>query len=129
MAIPARTADITGEGPLASGTVSELQQELRDLLCLAAAGDHIRWVLAGEGTAELARWLHEAAGQSRRSKRDVKRGPASAHTVRLRCQSQSTANPAGFHHTIAIWHSPVRMCSRQRAPACALPAKRTTRRR
>ena len=65
MAITARAAEITREGPLASGTTGELQQELRDLLCLAVAGDHIRWVLAGEGTAELAGWLHEAAGQWR----------------------------------------------------------------
>ena len=70
MAITAQTAEITREGPLASGTAGDLQQELRDLLCLAVAGDHIRWVLAGEetageGTAELARWLREAAGQWR----------------------------------------------------------------
>lgn len=65
MAITARTAEITREGPLASGTTGELQQELRDLLCLAVAGDHIRWVLAGEGTAELAGWLNEATGQWR----------------------------------------------------------------
>lgn len=43
----------------------DLQQELRDLLCLAVAGDHIRWVLAGEETAELAGWLREAAAQWR----------------------------------------------------------------
>ncbi len=54
MAITARAAEITREGPLACGTTGELQQELRDLLCLAVAGDLIRWVLAGEGTAELA---------------------------------------------------------------------------
>ncbi len=65
MAITARAAEITWEGPAASGNTGELQQELRDLLCLAVAGDHIRWVLAGQGTAELARWLYEAAGQWR----------------------------------------------------------------
>ena len=26
---------------------SELQDELRDLLCLAVVGDHVRWVLWG----------------------------------------------------------------------------------
>lgn len=38
----------------------ELQRELRDLLCLAVDGDHTRWVLSGEGTAELTEWLSEA---------------------------------------------------------------------
>ena len=65
MAITARAAEIARKGPLAGGAAGELQQELRDLLCLAVAGDHIRWVLAGEGTAELASWLREATGQWR----------------------------------------------------------------
>lgn len=43
----------------------ELQQELRDLLCLAVAGDHTRWVLSGEGTAELTEWLREAIAEWR----------------------------------------------------------------
>lgn len=43
----------------------ELQQELRDLLCLAVAGDHTRWVLSGEGTAELTGWLGEAIAEWR----------------------------------------------------------------
>ncbi len=39
---------------------ADLQAELRDLLSLAVVGDHVRWVLTGEGTAELAAWLAEA---------------------------------------------------------------------
>jgi hypothetical protein len=34
--------------------IEELQCQLRDLLCLAVVGDHIRWVLAGDETTELA---------------------------------------------------------------------------
>jgi starvation-inducible DNA-binding protein len=37
-----------------------LQDELRDLLSLAVAGDHVRWVLVDDGAAELANWLAEA---------------------------------------------------------------------
>jgi starvation-inducible DNA-binding protein len=37
-----------------------LQEELRDLLSLAVAGDHVRWVLVDDGAAELADWLAEA---------------------------------------------------------------------
>lgn len=51
--------------PGRAGAADELQEELRDLLCLAVAGDHIRWVLAGEGTAELAGWLRGAVAQWR----------------------------------------------------------------
>jgi starvation-inducible DNA-binding protein len=43
----------------------ELQAELRDLLCLAVVGDHLRWVLAGDEAAELADWLGEATAQWR----------------------------------------------------------------
>jgi hypothetical protein len=43
---------------------NELQRQLRDLICLAVAGDHVRWVLTGD--AELGAWLAEAAGQWRR---------------------------------------------------------------
>jgi starvation-inducible DNA-binding protein len=38
---------------------AELQEQLRDLLCLAVVGDHIRWVLLGD-TGELAAWLADA---------------------------------------------------------------------
>jgi starvation-inducible DNA-binding protein len=38
-----------------------LQGQLRDLLCLAVVADHVRWVLTGEGTAELAGRLTVAA--------------------------------------------------------------------
>lgn len=51
--------------PDRAAAAGELQEELRDLLCLAVAGDHIRWVLAGEGTAELAGWPREAVAQWR----------------------------------------------------------------
>jgi starvation-inducible DNA-binding protein len=38
----------------------ELQKELRDLLCLAIVGDHVRWVVTGDEAAELAEWLTAA---------------------------------------------------------------------
>jgi DNA-binding ferritin-like protein len=38
----------------------ELQAQLRDLLCLAVVGDHVRWVLTGDETAGLADWLTAA---------------------------------------------------------------------
>jgi hypothetical protein len=37
----------------------DLQGELRELLCLAALGDHVRWVLT-EDDGSLAGWLAEA---------------------------------------------------------------------
>jgi hypothetical protein len=40
--------------------VRELQGQLRDLLCLAVVGDHVRWVLAGDGCEALADWLAES---------------------------------------------------------------------
>jgi starvation-inducible DNA-binding protein len=43
----------------------ELQEELRDLLALAVAGDHLRWVLVGDGAEDLADWLADAALQWR----------------------------------------------------------------
>jgi starvation-inducible DNA-binding protein len=48
-----------------TATVNELQGELRDLLCLAVVGDHVRWVLSGGDIAEFAQWLAGAAGQWR----------------------------------------------------------------
>jgi hypothetical protein len=42
---------------------SELQRQLRDLICLAVAGDHVRWVLVEDD--ELGEWLAQAAGQWR----------------------------------------------------------------
>lgn len=46
------------------GAENELQRQLRDLICLAVAGDHVRWVLRGDD--ELGDWLAQAAGQWRR---------------------------------------------------------------
>jgi hypothetical protein len=43
---------------------SELQAQLRDLICLAVVGDHVRWVLTDED--ELSDWLGKAADQWRR---------------------------------------------------------------
>jgi hypothetical protein len=43
----------------------DLQQELRDLLSLAVVGDHVRWVVTGEGSLELADWLRSAVAQWR----------------------------------------------------------------
>jgi hypothetical protein len=41
----------------------ELQLQLRDLICLAVVGDHVRWVLTDDD--ELGNWLAEAAGEWR----------------------------------------------------------------
>jgi hypothetical protein len=41
----------------------ELQPQLRDLICLAVVGDHVRWVLTDDD--ELGDWLAEAAGEWR----------------------------------------------------------------
>lgn len=43
---------------------AELQQELRDLLCLAVVGDHLRWVVVGDDGG-LDRWLSDAVAQWR----------------------------------------------------------------
>jgi starvation-inducible DNA-binding protein len=43
----------------------ELQEELRDLLDLAVVGDHLRWVLVGDGAGDLADWLSDAVPQWR----------------------------------------------------------------
>jgi hypothetical protein len=42
---------------------NELQRQLRDLICLAVVGDHVRWVLRND--AELGNWLAEAIGKWR----------------------------------------------------------------
>jgi starvation-inducible DNA-binding protein len=47
--------------PLDRGLADELQAELRDLLCLAVVGDHLRWVVGGDEALELVDWLSEAA--------------------------------------------------------------------
>jgi starvation-inducible DNA-binding protein len=49
---------------VAPGRAAELQRELRDLLCLAVVGDHIRWVVT-EDDGELADWLAEAVPEWR----------------------------------------------------------------
>ena len=38
----------------------QLQRELRDLLCLAVVGDHVRWVVTGDESGKLADWLTHA---------------------------------------------------------------------
>lgn len=43
---------------LIRGEAEDLQEELRDLLCLAVFGDHVRWVITG-GDSELVDWLAE----------------------------------------------------------------------
>ena len=52
-------------GPHEGLAVRELQGQLRDLLSLAVVGDHVRWVLAGDGSEELADWLAEATAEWR----------------------------------------------------------------
>ena len=42
---------------------NELQRQLRDLICLAVVGDHVRWVLTEDD--ELGDLLAEAAGEWR----------------------------------------------------------------
>ena len=56
----------------------ELQDQLRDLLALAVAGDHVRWVVVGDEAEELAAWLAEAVPQWRALADRV-----SQHLVRL----------------------------------------------
>jgi hypothetical protein len=46
-------------------TEDEHQRQLRDLLCLAVVGDHVRWVLTGDRSAQLADWLAEAGANWR----------------------------------------------------------------
>ena len=49
---------------VAQGGAAELQRELRDLLCLAVVGDHIRWVVVGDGGG-LAEWLADTVPEWR----------------------------------------------------------------
>jgi starvation-inducible DNA-binding protein len=48
-----------------SASAKNLQEVLRDLLCLAVVGDHVRWVLADDDVTELVQWLADAAAQWR----------------------------------------------------------------
>jgi hypothetical protein len=41
-----------------------LQRQLRDLICMAVVGDHVRWVATDD--VELVDWLAEATGEWRR---------------------------------------------------------------
>ena len=43
----------------------ELQGELRDLLCLAVLGDHVRWVVRDDEAGDLVDWLARATVQWR----------------------------------------------------------------
>jgi hypothetical protein len=43
----------------------ELERQLRDLLCLAIVGDHIRWVVTDDRDGTLADWLTVAGGSWR----------------------------------------------------------------
>ena len=45
------------------GNESHLQRQLRDLICLAVVGDHVRWVLVKDD--EFGDWLAQATGQWR----------------------------------------------------------------
>jgi DNA-binding ferritin-like protein len=47
------------------GDEDELQQQLNDVLALAVVGDHVRWVVRGQGAAELAAWLTGAVADWR----------------------------------------------------------------
>jgi len=48
-------------------SIEPLQEQLRDLLCLAIVGDHVRWVLRGDDTTDLASWLVTAVVDWRNS--------------------------------------------------------------
>ena len=50
---------------LADDRATELQRQLRDLLCLAVVGDHIRWVLVDDDDGALAGWLAAAVPEWR----------------------------------------------------------------
>ena len=54
-----------GPGSREGLAARELQGLLRDLLCLVVVGDHVRWVLAGDGCEALADWLSEATAEWR----------------------------------------------------------------
>jgi starvation-inducible DNA-binding protein len=43
---------------------NQLQRQLRDLICLAVVGDHVRWVVTGDD--ELVDWLAQATGEWRK---------------------------------------------------------------
>jgi hypothetical protein len=43
---------------------NKLQRQLRDLICLAVVGDHVRWVMTDD--EELGDWLAQATGEWRR---------------------------------------------------------------
>lgn len=60
------------------GGADQLQDQLRDLLCLAVVGDHLRWVLRGEQIEELSEWLANAVTEWRRCADDVARFMATA---------------------------------------------------
>jgi hypothetical protein len=44
---------------------NELERQLRDLLCLAVVGNHLRWVVTDDGDGALADWLTDAGGDWR----------------------------------------------------------------
>jgi starvation-inducible DNA-binding protein len=46
------------------GRAADLQQELRDLLCLAVVGDHVRWALVDDD-GDLAQWLADSVPEWR----------------------------------------------------------------
>jgi starvation-inducible DNA-binding protein len=83
----------------------ELQDELRDLLALAVAGDHLRWVVVGDEAEELAEWLADAVLQwrvlaDRVSQRLVSLGVAPDRRVR------SLARDISLHWVPAGWLRP-----------------------
>lgn len=61
----ARVASVSGESVSGGGAI-QLQDQLRDLLCLAVVGDHLRWVLRGEQVEDLREWLADAVTEWRR---------------------------------------------------------------
>lgn len=75
----------------------DLQQELRDLLSLAVVGDHVRWVVTGEGSLELADWLRSAVAQWRAWADEIaKRMVASGVAPDARVRSLATDIPLNW---------------------------------
>ena len=70
--------------------VRELQGQLRDLLCLGVVGDHVRWVLTGDESEELADWLREATMEWRSWADQVAK-----HLVTLRVAPDGRVRPLG----------------------------------
>ena len=94
------------EGSIQGLATREIQGELRDLLCLVVIGDHLRWVLAGDETAELDAWLADATARWRGWADQVARHLAS-RGVPPDGRPRSLAEDTSFSWVPGGWLSPV----------------------